>query len=126
MAKAHISNFLNNFSIEVTPNAAKKIDKFSDYLTPGTLIYVAHIEGTPIEETVETAKKISDQGFIPMPHFPARIITKTKIFDKQKDKKLDIIPGMQASVELQGDKRTVLDYLLTPIKKLQREAFTEM
>jgi len=59
-------------------------------------------------------------------YFPARIITKTKIFDKQKDKKLDIIPGMQASVELQGDKRTVLDYLLTPIKKLQREAFTEM
>ena len=59
-------------------------------------------------------------------YFPARIVTKTKIFDKQKDKKLDIIPGMQASVELQGDKRTVLDYLLTPIKKLQREAFTEM
>ena len=59
-------------------------------------------------------------------YFPARIITKSKIFDKQKDKKLEIIPGMQASVELQGDKRTVLDYLLTPIKKLQREAFTEM
>ena len=74
MAKEYVSNFLNNFSIEVTPNAAKKIDKFSDYLNPGTLIYVAHIEGTPIEETVETAKKISDQGFIPMPHFPARII----------------------------------------------------
>ena len=74
MAKEYISNFLNNFSIEVTPNAAKKIDKFSDYLTPSTLIYIAHIEGTPIEETVRTAKKISDQGFIPMPHFPARII----------------------------------------------------
>ncbi len=79
MAKEHISNFLNNFSIEVTPNAAKKIDKFSDYLTPGTLIYVAHIEGTPIEETVETAKKISDQGFIPMPHFPARIIKNKEV-----------------------------------------------
>ena len=74
MAKEHISKFLNDFSIEVTPNAAKKIDKFSDHLTPGTLIYVAHIEGTPIEETVETAKKISDQGFIPMPHFPAELL----------------------------------------------------
>ena len=59
-------------------------------------------------------------------YFSARIITKSKIFDKQKDKQLDIIPGMQASVELQGDKRSVLDYILTPIKKLQREAFTEM
>ena len=54
-------------------------------------------------------------------YFPARIITKSKIFDKQKDKKLEIIPGMEASVELQGDKRSVLDYILTPIKKLQRE-----
>ena len=79
MAKEHISKFLNDFSIEVTPNAAKKIDKFSDHLTPGTLIYVAHIEGTPIEETVETAKKISDQGFIPMPHFPARIIKNKEV-----------------------------------------------
>ena len=79
MAKEYVSNFLNNFSIEVTPNAAKKIDKFSDYLNPGTLIYVAHIEGTPIEETVETAKKISDQGFIPMPHFPARIIKNKEV-----------------------------------------------
>ncbi len=59
-------------------------------------------------------------------YFPARIITKSKIFDKQKDKKLEIIPGMEASVELQGDKRSVLDYILTPIKKLQRESFTEM
>jgi len=58
-------------------------------------------------------------------YFSARIFIKTKIFDKQKEKKLEIIPGMEASVELQGDKRTVLDYILTPIKKLQREAFTE-
>lgn len=59
-------------------------------------------------------------------YYSARIITKSKIFDKQKDKKLEIMPGMQASVELQGDKRSVLDYILTPIKKLQRESFTEM
>jgi adhesin transport system membrane fusion protein len=58
-------------------------------------------------------------------YFSARIITKSKKFDKQKNQKLEIIPGMEASVELQGDKRSVLDYILTPIKKLQREAFTE-
>jgi hypothetical protein len=32
---------------------------------------------------------------------------------------------MEASVELQGDKRSVLAYILTPIQKLKREAFTE-
>ena len=58
-------------------------------------------------------------------YFSARIITKTKIFDKKRQEKLEIIPGMEASVELQGDKRSVLDYILTPIKKLQRESFTE-
>ena len=74
MVSENIENFLNDFSIEVTPNAAKKINQFSDYLSPGTLVYIAHIEGTPIEETVETAKKITNQGFKAMPHFPARII----------------------------------------------------
>ncbi len=74
MANEHIVNFLNDFSVEITPNAANKIENFSDYLSKGTLIYIAHIEGTPIEDTVATAKKITDQGFKAMPHFPARII----------------------------------------------------
>ena len=69
-----IKNFLDGFSIEVTPRAAAKIDNFADLIPQGTLIYIAHIEGTPIEEMVATAKKINEQGFSPMPHFPARII----------------------------------------------------
>ena len=69
-----IKNFLRDFSVEVTPKAASKIENFSDLLPKGTLIYVAHIEGTPIDDMVNTAKKITDQGFSPMPHFPARII----------------------------------------------------
>ena len=69
-----IKNFLDGFSIEVTPRAAAKIDNFADLIPKGTLIYIAHIEGTPIEEMVATAKKINEQGFSPMPHFPARII----------------------------------------------------
>ena len=69
-----IKNFLDGFSIEVTPRAASKIDNFADLIPKGTLIYIAHIEGTPIEEMVATAKKINEQGFSAMPHFPARII----------------------------------------------------
>ena len=69
-----LNNFLKDFSIEVTPKAASKIENFSDYLPPKTLIYIAHIEGTPIDDMVQTAKKITDQGFSAMPHFPARII----------------------------------------------------
>lgn len=69
-----IKIFLDGFSIEVTPKAAAKIDNFADLIPKGTLIYIAHIEGTPIEEMVTTAKKINEQGFSAMPHFPARII----------------------------------------------------
>ena len=74
MSNEVVKNFLDGFSIEVTPRAASKIDNFADLIPKGTLIYIAHIEGTPIEDMVSTAKKINEQGFKPMPHFPARII----------------------------------------------------
>ena len=69
-----IKNFLNDFSIEVTPRAVAKIENLSELIPPETLVYIAHIEGTPIDEMVKTAKKINDQGYVTMPHFPARII----------------------------------------------------
>ena len=81
MSNEAVKNFLDGFSVEVTPKAASKIEKFEDYVPTGTLIYIAHIEGTPIDEMVATAKKINDQGFFPMPHFPARIIKDKKVLD---------------------------------------------
>ena len=69
-----VKNFLNGYSIEVTPNAASKIENFAEVLPVNTRIYIAHIEGTPFDEMLTTAKKITNEGFIPMPHFPARII----------------------------------------------------
>ena len=74
MSNEVVKDFLDGFSIEVTPRAASKIDNFADLIPKGTLIYIAHIEGTPIEDMSSTAKKINEQGFKPMPHFPARII----------------------------------------------------
>jgi methylenetetrahydrofolate reductase (NADPH) len=44
-------------------------------------VYIAHIEGTPIEDMVATAKRLRDEGFEPMPHFPARIIPDRATFD---------------------------------------------
>ena len=74
MSNKVVKNFLDGFSLEVTPRAASKIDNFADLIPKDTLIYIAHIEGTPIEDMTSTAKKINEQGFQPMPHFPARII----------------------------------------------------
>ena len=79
MNKNISKNFLTDYSIEVTPNAAIKIDNFAEVLPKNTRIYIAHIEGTPFEDMIKTAKKINDEGFIPMPHFPARIIKNKSI-----------------------------------------------
>lgn len=66
--------FLQGYSIEVMPRTATKIDNFRDLLPEGTRVYIAHIDGTPIEDMVETAARLSDDGYNVMPHFPARII----------------------------------------------------
>ena len=81
MSSEAIKKFLDGFSVEVTPKAASKIENFEDYIPSGTLVYIAHIEGTPIEEMVETAKKVNDQGFCAMPHFPARIIKDKNVLE---------------------------------------------
>ena len=81
MSSEAIKKFLDGFSVEVTPKAASKIENFEDYIPSGTLVYIAHIEGTPIDEMVVTAKKINDQGFCAMPHFPARIIKDKNVLE---------------------------------------------
>ena len=70
----HLKEFLTDFSIEVMPRTAAKIESFEEILPKNTRVYIAHIEGVPIKEMVQTAKRISLEGFNVMPHFPARII----------------------------------------------------
>ena len=65
---------LQDYSIEVMPRTAEKVENFRDLLPTGTRVYVAHIEGTPIDEMVATAKRLNADGYQVMPHFPARII----------------------------------------------------
>ncbi|MEE9454075.1 MAG: methylenetetrahydrofolate reductase [Paracoccaceae bacterium] len=77
-----LATFLQGFSIEVMPRTAAKITDFRTILPKGTRVYIAHIAGTPIEDMLATTKRITDQGFAVMPHFPARIIdTKATLAD---------------------------------------------
>ena len=73
-ANAEVEAFLQDYSIEVMPRTAEKVEDFRALLPARTRVYVAHIEGTPIEDMVATAKRLNDDGFAVMPHFPARII----------------------------------------------------
>ncbi|MGH1329586.1 MAG: methylenetetrahydrofolate reductase [Paracoccaceae bacterium] len=69
-----VAALLNGHSIEVMPRTAAKIADFPALLPKGTRVYIAHIEGTPIEDMVATAARLSADGYEVMPHFPARII----------------------------------------------------
>lgn len=69
-----MENILRGYSIEVMPRTAEKVESFRDILPAGTRVYIAHIDGTPIEDMVRTARRLADEGFPVMPHFPARII----------------------------------------------------
>ncbi|UWR17034.1 methylenetetrahydrofolate reductase [Sulfitobacter sp. M368] len=69
-----VEALLKNYSIEVMPRTAEKVEDFRDLLPAETRVYIAHIEGTPIEDMVATAKRLNAGGFKVMPHFPARII----------------------------------------------------
>ena len=74
LSNSPVEKFLRGYSIEVTPRTAERVDDFRSLLPKGTLIYIAHIEGTPIEDMLQTAKRLALEGYPIMPHFPARMI----------------------------------------------------
>jgi len=69
---AAVAAFVEDFSIEVMPKTAAKIADFRGILPEGTRICLAHIDGTPMEEMLATARRLIDEGFAVMPHFAAR------------------------------------------------------
>lgn len=71
---AGVAPFLEGYSIEVMPRTAEKVEDFRALLPQDTRVYIAHLDGTPIEDMVATAKRLTGDGFAVMPHFPARII----------------------------------------------------
>ena len=71
---SRLSSLVSGYSIEVMPRTAAKIDDFRTLLPRGTRLYIAHIDGTPIDDMLATAARISGEGFPVMPHLPARSI----------------------------------------------------
>jgi methylenetetrahydrofolate reductase (NADPH) len=73
-AHGAIPALIEDYSIEVMPRTAEKVEDFRALLPAGTRVYIAHVDGTEIEDMVRTARRLRDEGFEPMPHFPARSI----------------------------------------------------
>ena len=60
------------WSIEVMPRSVTL--PLAGLLPPGTRVYVAHIDGTPIDDMLRIAARIRAEGFPVMPHVPARLV----------------------------------------------------
>lgn len=69
-----LAGLLDGYSIEVMPRTAAGVEDFHALLPLGTRVYVAHIDGTPIDDMVATAARLRAEGFAVMPHIPARSI----------------------------------------------------
>jgi methylenetetrahydrofolate reductase (NADPH) len=81
MLTKNISKLIKNFSIEVMPRTLGKLENIENLWPKKTRVYIAHLEGTTIEDMLVTAKRIKSASFIPMPHFPARIIKDNKVLE---------------------------------------------
>ena len=81
MLTKNISKLIKNFSIEVMPRTLAKLENIENLWPKNTRVYIAHLEGTTIEDMLVTAKRIKSASFIPMPHFPARIIKDNKVLE---------------------------------------------
>ena len=66
------SDLAYGFSIEVLPRTAARITDFREVLPPHTRVYIAHVDGTPVDDMVSTARLLVSQGYTVMPHIKAR------------------------------------------------------
>ncbi|NJM83480.1 MAG: methylenetetrahydrofolate reductase [Tabrizicola sp.] len=118
---AQIESFLKGFSIEVMPRTAEKVEDFRAILPQGTRVYIAHIEGTPIEDMVATAKRLCDEGFPVMPHFPARIIKDKAMLTDWVSRYKDV--GVRQGLMLAGGVAQPAGEFATSMQLLESGAF---
>jgi methylenetetrahydrofolate reductase (NADPH) len=70
----NIKKSTNDWSIEITPAAATKIENFADYLPANTTVNVTCLPGSDPIETIKTAEQINNDGMVAVPHLAARSI----------------------------------------------------
>jgi methylenetetrahydrofolate reductase (NADPH) len=69
-----VQSCLANYSIEVTPGAAKKVSSFAEVkgLAPNTNVNVTYLVGADINESLDICARLVEGGMLPVAHVPAR------------------------------------------------------
>ena len=85
MTNVHIEaarNLIANCSIETTPNVYTKYGKFSDLVDKKSNIYVTYLPDEDMNKVIDTAKKLTLEGYNVIPHLPARTISNNDELEK--------------------------------------------
>ena len=69
-----VIDFMKQCSLEVTPNAAKKINSFPQILDKNSTVFVTFLSGSSFNDTLSTVKQLYNDGMRPVPHLAARAI----------------------------------------------------
>ena len=77
-----LSSAAANWSIEVTPAGATTVESFSDILEPETCVNVTFLPGSDPEDTYLVAKRLHEEGMVPIPHIAARSVKDKKHLEK--------------------------------------------
>ena len=71
-----------NWSIEVTPTGATKIESFRDCLNEGTTVNVTFLPGTDPADTIAVCERLHNDGMKPVPHLAARSLLNADQLDE--------------------------------------------
>ena len=83
VSPSSLASFAQSFSIEVTPGGAARIADFRDHLPERTRVYVTSLSGSDFGETLDTCRKLHDQGMAPIPHITARGLPSVEVLDQR-------------------------------------------
>jgi methylenetetrahydrofolate reductase (NADPH) len=79
--RQEIMDFMRDFSLEITPGSAAKIESFRELARPGCSIYITFLPGADLRDTVSVAARLRREGFNPVPHLAARSIADRQTFE---------------------------------------------
>lgn len=77
-----IQRAASDWSIEVTPTGATKIESFRDCLAPGTTVNVTFLPGSDPMDTIAVAQRLHNDGMKPVPHLAARSLKDSAQLDE--------------------------------------------
>jgi len=70
--KGAVQSFLEDFSIEATPHSLGELNRYPEFLAPGTTVYVAHPPRSSLEDVVDLARRLQGMGYRTVPHLAVR------------------------------------------------------